>query len=128
MTASPLPSFRGTALILFALALAVSGAAAADLDQRSGWYAGPKGSSPRYYGLYEPWSRMSERPPRKGAWVNTQRPNDSVGAVVPMHNFSNYVRPEPWTPAWYRYCARRWNSFNPRTGTIDTPDGVRMCM
>lgn len=25
-------------------------------------------------------------------------------------------RPRPWTPAWYRYCAAKYRSFNPETG------------
>jgi len=128
MATSAILRISSTAFVLCALALAVPIAEAADRDARGGWYAGPKPSSPRYYGLYEPWSRMSERPPRKGAWVDTQKPNDSVGALVPMHNFNDFVRPEPWTPAWFRYCAQRWDSFDPKTGTIQTPDGVRMCM
>lgn len=28
------------------------------------------------------------------------------------------TRPEPWTAAWYSYCADRYRSFNARTGTF----------
>src|SRR6218665_2831255 len=30
---------------------------------------------------------------------------------------------EPWTPAWYDYCANRYRSFNARTGTFRGYDG-----
>jgi hypothetical protein len=30
---------------------------------------------------------------------------------------------EPWTGAWYDYCAERYRSFNPRTGTFVGYDG-----
>lgn len=31
----------------------------------------------------------------------------------------------PWSPDWYRWCANRYRSFNPRTGTFIGHDGVR---
>ena len=27
-----------------------------------------------------------------------------------------YYRAQPWTPAWYQYCSRKYRSFNPNTG------------
>jgi hypothetical protein len=30
---------------------------------------------------------------------------------------------EPWSPAWYDYCERRYRSFNARTGTFRGYDG-----
>ena len=30
---------------------------------------------------------------------------------------------QPWTPAWYRYCSDRYQSFNARTGTFTGYDG-----
>ncbi len=30
---------------------------------------------------------------------------------------------EPWSPAWYDYCANRYRSFNARTGTFRGYDG-----
>lgn len=30
---------------------------------------------------------------------------------------------EPWTDAWYRYCAQRYRSFDPATGTFRGYDG-----
>lgn len=30
---------------------------------------------------------------------------------------------EPWTHDWYRYCTRRYRSFNPNTGTFRGYDG-----
>lgn len=31
---------------------------------------------------------------------------------------------EPWTPQWNRWCANRYRSFNPRTGTFRGYDGA----
>jgi hypothetical protein len=102
---------------------------AADLDRRTsgvpscltGFYFPP------YFGLAEPWSQSEERPPRRGVWWSTQRPTSGVNALVPMRKDFRCVRPEPWTPAWYAYCAARYPSFNPDSGTIRTADGPRMC-
>ncbi|MFC4624863.1 BA14K family protein [Daeguia caeni] len=30
---------------------------------------------------------------------------------------------QPWTPGWYNYCANRYRSFNPNTGTYRGYDG-----
>ena len=39
-----------------------------------------------------------------------------------------YYGPEPWTPEWYAYCARKFESFDPRSGTFEDYDGYRhMC-
>ncbi|MEQ1949976.1 BA14K family protein [Mesorhizobium sp. CN2-181] len=32
---------------------------------------------------------------------------------------------EPWSPDWYDYCAGRYRSFNPRTGTFTGYDGLQ---
>jgi len=98
---------------------------AADLDTAPVYDCEPQ--KPRYYGKYEPWSRLEERPPRRGAFYYTRPQPPSVNFLVPMHG-GLCLRPEPWTPAWFEYCARRWPSFDPDTGTIRTPDGIRMCI
>lgn len=36
---------------------------------------------------------------------------------------SGYSTIEPWTAAWYDYCADRYRSFNPATGTFRGYDG-----
>ena len=37
-------------------------------------------------------------------------------------------KPAPWTPAWYSYCAQKYRSFDPRSGTFMGYDGHRhMC-
>lgn len=39
-----------------------------------------------------------------------------------------YYAPAPWTPDWYAYCASRYGSFDPRSGTFVGFDGYRhMC-
>ena len=36
-----------------------------------------------------------------------------------------YYEPEPWTPEWYAYCARKYQTFDPRSGTYLGFDGFR---
>jgi BA14K-like protein len=36
-----------------------------------------------------------------------------------------YYSPEPWSPEWYSYCARKYASFEPRSGTFLGFDGYR---
>ena len=39
-----------------------------------------------------------------------------------------YYAPAPWTPQWYSYCATKYRSFDPRSGTFIGYDGYRhMC-
>lgn len=88
-------------------------------------YAAPY--HPPYFGRFEPWSRTEERPPRKGRWYYAAPLPPAVNYLVPLAERYRYVRPAPFTPAWYAYCEQRWPSFDPESGTIRTPDGVRMC-
>jgi len=40
-----------------------------------------------------------------------------------------YYAPAPWTPDWYAYCARKYESFDARSGTFIGFDGFRhMCI
>lgn len=121
------PGVLAAALLLAATACPAP-ALSADLDRHYDRRATDRHHFPRYFGLQEPWSQSDERPPRKGVWFYTGEPTRGVNFLVPMWKYREYVRPEPWTEAWFRYCADRWPSFNPKTGTIVTPDGVRMCM
>ena len=38
-----------------------------------------------------------------------------------------YYRPAPWSKAWYQYCASRYPSFNPRTGTVWSHGVQKFC-
>lgn len=107
------------ASILVGLALLVPAASAADFNHYTGRWTG----GPGHYGSHEPWSRKSERPPRKGHWYFISPVAPTVNFLVPRLGRTL----TPWTPEWEAYCASRWQSFNPRTGTVVTPDGVRMC-
>lgn len=98
----------------------------ADLDRH--FKRGVEKCDPRWYGTAAPWSVQEERPPRKGAWYFTAPLPPGVNYLVPMGDENCFQRPAPWTQAWYDYCSARWDSFDPNTGTIVTPDGVRMCM
>lgn len=42
--------------------------------------------------------------------------------------YERYATYEPWTREWYRYCADRYRSFDPSTGTFIGYDGIeRFC-
>lgn len=113
----------GAALLTALLAAASSPpASAADID-----YGGTACPFPAYFSPSEPWATRKERPPRRGAWFYTRADPPGVNFLVPMAPECRDWRPAPWTPQWYTYCARRWPSFDPTTGTIVTADGVRMC-
>ena len=42
-------------------------------------------------------------------------------APPPVYNYA----PARWSPAWYRYCARKYRSFDPRSGTFQPYRGPR---
>ncbi|MDD7910294.1 MULTISPECIES: BA14K family protein [Pseudovibrio] len=43
---------------------------------------------------------------------------------APVHTY----RPQPWTSEWYSYCASKYRSFNPSTGTFTAYSGAtRFC-
>lgn len=73
------------------------------------------------------WGSLRERPPQKGVYFYVRPLPPSVNYLVPPGSRHRYFKPQPWTPAWFEYCARKWDSFDPRTGTVVTPDGIRMC-
>lgn len=76
----------------------------------------------------EAWTTRRERPPRLGVWFYTGPINPAVNFLVPHGQRYRFAKPAPWTKEWFAYCAARWPSFDPNTGTIVTPDGVRMCL
>ncbi len=81
-------------------------------------------SGPRYYGgpvYYDPppyrYLPPHAYPYRSRAYVNP-----------PRYYQPPAYRPVQWSPEWVAYCARKYRSFNPRTGTYRTYSGrVRMC-
>jgi hypothetical protein len=48
-----------------------------------------------------------------------RRPVRVYREVAPRY----YGGAQPWSPSWYRYCADRYRSFNPETGTFRGYDG-----
>lgn len=83
------------------------------------YYGGPVYYAPRY-----------RYPPRY--YYNRPYPYRSRAYVVPRRHFpepvyrgANYAQ---FSPEWIAYCARKYKSFNPRTGTYLAYSGrVRMC-
>ena len=69
---------------------------------------------------------------RRGAFALGAITGLAVGAIAANPRYRRpppqrryYRRPAPWTPAWYRYCSRKYRSFNPRTGYFITYSGYR---
>ena len=48
-----------------------------------------------------------------------------VGPPVVYEPMPVYYAPAPWSPEWYAYCARKYGSFDPRSGTFLAFDGYR---
>lgn len=64
--------------------------------------------------------------PRHAPPVRYHSPVRTPGLHDPLPVRS--VRYEPWTPAWYEYCAAKYRSFKPATGTFTTYGGEqRFC-
>jgi hypothetical protein len=56
------------------------------------------------------------------------RPVYVAPAPVYVAPASVYYAPAPWTQPWYGYCASKYRSFDPRSGTYIGIDGYRhMC-
>lgn len=83
-----------------------------------GYYAGPSYYDGPIY--YDPPPYRYLPPPypyRSGAYVGP-----------PRYYQPPAYRPVQWSPEWIAYCARKYRSFDPRTGTYRTYSGrVRMC-
>ncbi len=100
-----------------------------------GYYGGPRyyGGGPRYY---------RHRHNNGGAAIAGAILGLGVGAAIASANQPRYVAPRyaapryaapaygvrPWTREWYRYCAARYRSFDPGSGTFQPYNGPRqMC-
>ena len=81
-------------------------AAAGIFGLAAGAMLGSAFSQPRYYRSYEP-VYVAPPPPRV------------YYEPAPVY----YARPDPWTPAWYEECSRRYRSFDARTGYFFGFDG-----
>lgn len=83
-------------------------------------------SQPRYNGGYNERVYIDPEPeydyyePRP---VYRPRPVYQARPVVVDSYGGGYRSLEPWTPSWYRYCAQRYRSFNPDSGTFRGYDG-----
>lgn len=80
-----------------------------------GRYYDPYYTPAQYYRPHRPRRPYYAPPPPPPRWHRPRR--------------NNYrARFEPWTPAWYRYCSRRYRTFNPSTGYyIARPGQYRFC-
>lgn len=111
-----------------------------------GWQGGHRyyGGGPRYYGGSRYYGG-----PRYGYGHRGYRRNNGgaaiagaivglgVGAAIASAAQPRYVerapryyaapayRAEPWTREWYRYCAQRYRSFDPASGTFQPYNGPR---
>ncbi|MBO0345351.1 BA14K family protein [Roseibium sp. CAU 1637] len=97
-------------------------AAAGIIGFAAGAIAGSAMAGPRYY---EPY-----RGPRYNGPIYYAPPRVRYMAPPPVYYAPPRVhyRAAPGTPEWIAYCARKYRSFNPRTGTYVTYGGkVRRC-
>ena len=115
-------------------------AAAGVIGLAAGAIVGSALSSPGYYGgpayyngpiYYDPPPYRYLPPPpypyRSGAYVVPPR-YYRPGYYRPGYYRPPVYRPVQWSPEWIAYCARKYKSFNPRTGTYRTYSGrIRMC-
>lgn len=91
--------------IIAGLALgAIIGGAVARRD----YYYGPYDY---YYGPYAPPPAAYYPPPPPPAYY----------PPAPAYAYA----PPPWTPDWYAYCASKYRSFDPRSGTYQPYGGPR---
>ncbi|KQQ80584.1 BA14K family protein [Aureimonas sp. Leaf324] len=99
-----------------------------------GYYGGPRYYGGRGYGYGH---RGYRRHGGGGAAVAGAIVGLGVGAAIASAAQPRYVerapryyaapayRAEPWTREWYRYCAQRYRSFDPRSGTFQPYNGPR---
>lgn len=100
---------------------------------RSGFYFGPGFYGPPYrpYGApyyYHPYDRRAY-PYRSRVYVNPRvRPAPPLVLSQPQRVPYTKTGLAPFTPEWVAYCARKFKSFNPRTGTYLAYSGrYRFC-
>ncbi|MEX3012006.1 BA14K family protein [Hoeflea sp. TYP-13] len=68
-------------------------------------------SGPANQPAYNPGPEPGYVPPARDYYPPAPQPTYAGGTM------------EPWTDEWYRYCSRRYRSFNPATGTFRGYDG-----
>ena len=86
-------------------------------------YAAPVYSAPVYADpdpYYEPEVVYVERPRRHYRYEQRRYYQRPAYREV----YSDYA-PEPWSPDWYAYCASKYRSFDPDTGTFQPYYGPR---
>ncbi|WP_377290037.1 BA14K family protein [Rhizobium sp. SG2393] len=123
---------RGDAIALGALGLAtgvIVGGALANQQPRGRVYIDPP------YDDYEPAPVYRERRVYRETYDNDYSPaydGQPLYRPAPVYRPQPVYRPrpvqaygsyQPWTPSWYRFCAQRYRSFNPDTGTFRGHDG-----
>ncbi|PRD45259.1 BA14K family protein [Phyllobacterium phragmitis] len=88
--------------------------AAGAIGLAAGALIGSALSQPRY--VEEPRVIYQPRPAYNGGYYPA-----APRRVVTYQRSGGF---EPWTREWYRYCADRYRSFNPQTGTYRGYDGA----
>ncbi|MEZ5839037.1 MAG: BA14K family protein [Hyphomicrobiales bacterium] len=105
-------------------------------DQQFGKrYAPPVVTTPR--GGYRPddlprYDDLRRRMPYGDADQASRRPMPPTGLIPPSvppyeRRYYIYNKPRWGTREWYRYCAERYPTFNPATGTYRNSDGEQFC-
>ena len=70
-------------------------------------------------------SARSSATPRRGRATTRRRRSMSRRPPVIYQPMPVYYAPAAWTPEWYAYCARKYGSFDARSGTFLGYDGFR---
>lgn len=122
-----------SALLIASFALATFGTTA-QAGHRHGYYGhsgyGYTGyRKPHYRGYYPRkryYRRHRHRDNNAAAIIGLGIGAAVLGGVIASQNNRRYVAPAPrygyagrpaaWSPGWYRYCAAKYRSFNPKTG------------
>jgi len=104
-------------------------AAAGVIGLAAGAIIGSAFSSPRYYAGSGYYGGPVYYDPPPYRYLPPAYPYRSEAYVEPPRYYrAPAYNSDRWSPEWIAYCARKYKSFNPRTGTYRTYSGHdRMC-
>jgi hypothetical protein len=78
--------------------------------------------------VVEPAPQVEVVEPEGSVALAQPEPSVEVATPLPSRRVAVMTVPEPWTPAWYSYCAAKYRSFDPRTGQFLSYSGdYRFC-
>lgn len=132
-------NFAVGAIIGLTAGAIIGGIAADNHARRHHYHSSPPPYRPRryrrsvtIYDEYEPeyyeYEEDYNDPPYRNYGSNRYERRDYRGYRGNSRRASYGGAPRPWTDAWYRYCAKKYRSFDPGSGTFQPYEGPRrMC-